>query len=268
MKPYIWSHSRIQLFNTCPAQYHFKYIAQEKQTFTGIEAFMGICVHSALEFLYKGIVQEKIHPVEDVLKVYQSEWTSRWNAAEEKGMPVKVIRHGISVNTYKNKGEVFLRDYYLAFYPFNQSKTIATEEKFIFRLLDKWEFIAFLDRIGTTGDGHYEIHDYKTGAKPMSANAALKDQQMDVYLLALSKDIRFEDLKDVKCYWYFLATGKGLVLKKHGGKVEAIEQDLAHKIEIIESAKDFPTKRSPLCSWCGWRELCPAFRAAPDKVME
>ena len=47
-----FSHSGIQTYKKCPAQFRYRYIDKIYKKDEGIEAFLGKRVHESIEFLY------------------------------------------------------------------------------------------------------------------------------------------------------------------------------------------------------------------------
>ena len=64
----------------------------------------------------------------------------------------------------------------------------------------------------TTGDGMYEVHDYKTSATLPYEEYLKEDRQLALYALAILNS--YQDAKDVKLLWHFLAFDKTIVLQK------------------------------------------------------
>ena len=52
-----FSYSSLETYKKCPAQFRFRYIDKIYKDDQGIEAFMGICVHEALEYLYEEVME-------------------------------------------------------------------------------------------------------------------------------------------------------------------------------------------------------------------
>ena len=50
----LYSHSKLQSFESCPRQYWYQYIGKpDVEKVDTIEAFLGTCVHKTLENLYR-----------------------------------------------------------------------------------------------------------------------------------------------------------------------------------------------------------------------
>ena len=62
-----FSHSSLNCFETCPKQYHFRYVEKIPVDLEGIEAFMGKRVHEDLERLYLFDAEGKVPSLDRVL---------------------------------------------------------------------------------------------------------------------------------------------------------------------------------------------------------
>jgi len=74
-----FSHSGIQSFKKCPAQFKFRYIDQIYKKDEGIEAFLGKRVHESIEYLYELVKSGVIPVVDEILKVHKSLWKEKWH---------------------------------------------------------------------------------------------------------------------------------------------------------------------------------------------
>ena len=66
-----YSYSKLQTYEQCALRYKFKYIdkipVEIEET---IEGFLGKCVHSALDFLYKEKMQERLININVLIDFY------------------------------------------------------------------------------------------------------------------------------------------------------------------------------------------------------
>jgi len=183
------------------------------------------------------------------------------------------IRPGIVINSkemkaedYLRAGEKCLKDYYLRYAPFDGSKVVGTEVKVLIDLFSdgRYRFIGYIDRLDRTDNGGYEIHDYKTGENTPSKKQTEKDQQLALYELGIRQ--KHADASDVELVWHYLRSGLELRAKKTGKDLADLKTGLASSVDRIEkAARDdfFPAKKTNLCRWCAYDEICRQEKKAP-----
>ena len=251
----LYSFSRIQTFFSCPYRYKLQYIDKAEPDFPNtIEAFMGSCVHAALEKLYKDLHFKKLNTVQDLIDFYDKTWDKTWDDA------ILIPRKDYSAQQYKQIGTDCIKDYYQRFKPFDHDKTIGTEEYIEFPLDDAKEYMfrGYIDRLSYDGKGLYSIHDYKTSNSLKSQQDADDDAQLALYAFGVRRN--YQDCKRVRLIWHMLRHNKDVTIEKTDKDLEQVRLDAISNIKKIRSAQSFPTKQSALCSWCGYQPQCPHFR--------
>ena len=248
----IYSHSRLSTFENCQYKFKLKYLDKvETEIEKTIEAFLGTLVHETLEKLYKDLKFEKLNSLEELLEWFNSEWSKRWNNE------IIIVRKEYTPENYRKMGEHFLKEYYEKYKPFNHTKTIDLEKHIIISL-DKhgnFKLQGYIDRLAYAGDGVYEIHDYKTNSNLPIDDYLHSDRQLALYAIAVKQ--YFQDTKDVKLIWHFLAFNKEMQIQKTDEQLEKLKQDTIELIKKIESTTEFKTKVSRLCDWCEFKPICP-----------
>jgi len=251
----IFSISRIGAFRDCPRQYKFAYIERPEVEFQDtVEAFLGSRVHEALEKLYRDKMHEKALSLPRLLEDFNKSWSEKWS------QKVLLVRKDYTADNYRRMGERFLGDYYRRYAPFEQGRvvgletqeTVALDEGGLYRLHVR------IDRLVDTGDGLYEVHDYKTSSGLPAQEELDRDIQLAAYSLWVRR--RFKDFKRVRLVWHFLAFDKEMDSWRTDEDLEKVRQKLLDDIRTIEAAEDFPPRVSRLCGWCLYRPLCPMFR--------
>lgn len=250
-----FSHSKIETFRQCPFKYKCKYIDKIKTEITNtIEAFMGSRVHDALEKLYKDLHFQKENSLNDLLKFYNDEWEKLF----EDG--ILIVRKEYSIEHYKKLGEKCITDYYNRFKPFDQDKTISTEEYIKYQLDEEGEIFlqGYIDRLSCDDKGNYVIRDYKTANSLKSDEDANNDRQLALYAIAVKE--KYQDVKSLKLVWHMLAFDKDVEVSKTDEELSQLKKDTLSFINEILHATEFPANQSALCSWCEFRSLCPHFK--------
>ncbi|RMF54595.1 PD-(D/E)XK nuclease family protein [Candidatus Woesearchaeota archaeon] len=248
----VYSHSKLSTFEQCRLKFKFNYIDKIKTEIEQtVEAFLGSLVHATLEKLYNDLKFQKINSLQDLLDFFNKEWEKNWNDS------ILIVRDEYDKENYRKMGEKFITDYYNRFKPFDQDRTIATEQHVIINIGD-YTVEGYIDRIADEGNGVYAIHDYKTSNTLMTQDRADEDRQLALYALAVKE--LYKDCKEVKLIWHFLAFDKDVVSKRTDEQLMKLKSEIISLIKQIENNTDFPPSVSRLCDWCEFRPICPQFK--------
>lgn len=255
----IYSHSRLGTFENCPRHFWYSYIGKpEIERVDGIEAFTGSRAHDALEELYKRHMNGHMMDVEELLACYEAGWESNWHDN------VQIVNKTYCAEDYREVGRGSLRLYYSRYHPFDQSQTLQLEARILINLDGdgKYKLQGYIDRLAQRRDGAYEIHDYKTSSRMPTQKQADRDRQLALYQLGVQG--MWDDVNEVELIWHYLRFDKEIRSRRTPGQLETIKNDCIAVIDDIESRgrdeANFPTKKTRLCDWCEYRELCPATR--------
>jgi len=206
-------------------------------------------VHVTLEKLYKDLQFSKENTLEELLKFYNDSWKNEWDNDI-------VINHQYEEQNYQKMGEKYITDYYKRFHPFNQSKTIGLEQRVIVKLNnEKLKMQGYIDRLTSSKDGKYEIHDYKTSGRLPTNDDMKKDRQLALYSIAIRDD--YQDVKEIKLIWHFLKFDKDIVVQKTQEELEELKKNTSTLIKKVGLAKEYKAKISALCNWCEFKGICP-----------
>ncbi len=258
--PKIYSYSRLDSFEKCPQKFKFRYIDKIiPEVEKSVEVHLGKSVHHALEWLYAQIKEKRVPSIDELIENYVQEWEREFTPN------MVIVNKQLNFRDYLNKGVEFLVSYYLRNKPFDEN-TLELEKQ-IYLTLDeegKYKLTGFIDRLAyNLSTNEYEIHDYKTANSPPSIERLKKDRQLALYSLAI-KELYGED-KEVKMVWHFLAINKKFTHKKTNEELQTLKEDVISLIEEIESTTSFPPNVSPLCSWCEYKSICPAWGNSSQK---
>ena len=246
----LYSHSRLNTFEQCPQKYKLHYIDKvETDVEESIEAFLGVRVHETLEKLYRDLQYQKKNSLEDLLAFLNDEWEKNWNNSI-------VIVKDYSPENYRKMAENFISDYYHKYVPFNQSKTIALEDRVIINLDERGDYKlqGYIDRLTEKKEGYYEIHDYKTNSRLPMPEYIEQDRQLALYSIGV-KD-KYPDVKDIRLVWHFLAFNKEIDSTRTEQELSELKQNTIGLIDKIESEEKFPSNPSRLCDWCEFKPIC------------
>lgn len=248
----LYSHSRVKTFEQCPLQYKFKYIDEIPEPVENVETFLGKRVHEILEQLYRGVSSEAPPALKDLLAAYRAAWDAHWRAE------IRIVRHD-SAESYFSYGAQCIENLYKVREPFNQDTTLYLEQYLEFPLGDAGTHTmrGYADRISIRRDGVYEIHDYKTSRRALTQRDADADRQLSLYEIGLRN--LHPEAKEIELVWHFLGPRVTVRSRRTPEKLSQIQRDTQSLITSIESATDFPAKKTALCDWCTYRAMCPAW---------
>jgi len=247
----VYSHSRLSTFEQCPQKFKLHYIDKvETDVEESVEAFMGIRVHETLEKLYSDLRYQKKNTLEDLLDFLNDEWEKNWNDA------IVIVKKQYNSDNYLNMARKFVTDYYNRYDPFDQTKTIAIEERILINLDESGDYKlqGYIDRLTEVKDGYYEIHDYKTNSRLPLPEYIDNDRQLALYSIGVKN--RYPDAKDVRLIWHFVAFDKEIDSTRTDEELEDLKQNTVQLIDTIEREEQFPTNPSRLCDWCEYKEIC------------
>lgn len=247
----IYSHTRLSTYEDCPLKYKLSYLDGIKREREGVEAFLGKRVHDVLKKCHDDARLTKVNTLEEMLAWYDGVWQRTWHGE------IVITKKGLTQSHYRALGKKMLETYYRRYAPFDSDTTIATEMYVTFPLDDNdgHKVQGFIDRLSSTDDGVYQIHDYKTSAYLPSQKDADSDRQLALYQIGIRK--RWPDLDSIRLVWHYLAHGRELVSQRSGEDISRLTADTISVIDEIEAATDFPPRESGLCDWCEYPDLCP-----------
>ena len=251
----LYSHSRLGTYENCPFQYKLRYVNKVKPILgNSIESFMGRMVHDSLEWLYKLAQDSNIVSKETLLEKYDKLWNKNWTDA------IRVIKKDLTADNFKETGQACLEKYYDRYHPFDQAITIGLEERMMIELPENKKMQGYIDRLDKIGDGHFEVHDYKTSNRVPPQNKADKDRQLGLYALAVHQ--RYPEVKKIDLVWHYVRFDEEVRSSRDEKQLDSMISStvaLINKIEAATERKDFPTKTSILCNWCEYKAQCPEY---------
>jgi putative RecB family exonuclease len=258
----VFSHSRLSTFEQCRLKYRFRYIDNiipdiEKT----IESHLGNAVHKTLEWLYRRVkaVKSGVPSLDEVIKAYAENWRDDF----EEGKPI--AKKNLTPEHYFNKGIQFLVNYYFGHKPFDDN-TIAVEKEIMVNLDKdgKYRIRGFIDRlVYNLETGEYEIHDYKTSNSMPRREDIEKDRQLALYSIAIKE--LFGEEKKIILVWHYLSFNKKIRSRRTDEQLKQLKEETLGLIKEIENTSEFPPTKSPLCNWCEYRDICPAWGNKPPE---
>ncbi len=260
------SYSAISTYLQCPQKFKFQEIDRIRAP-KSREALFGTLVHSALQFMFKS---DPLFPtVDEVINFYREHWppAETWQL-ESQHDPLKRSWTTEDEKIYFEEGIKILRKFYEKNPPWNFS-VLALESKFEVTLADEntgevHVLSGKIDRIDKTGDHAYEIIDYKTARRMPSQENVNKDLQLALYSLGLQRRWPHVDADSIALTLYFVKHGEKLTTSASVEKTEATKKEILKRISEIQKrlteGKPFEPMPGPLCDWCSYRPICPAWK--------
>jgi putative RecB family exonuclease len=250
-RPKYLSPSAIGTLEQCPFRFKLQKIDKVKEAPTE-EQLLGIFVHEVLENLLKveppeGRTEEKAKAISRQL------WDRGW-----EGKVRKVVAKS-EINDFRWKTWWCLENYFRLEDP----TALAPKglEEWLDFTVEGVRMKGVIDRWLVDDSGRFVVTDYKTGKTPDPRYRDDKVFQLAVYAYGLEQQI---DHPIDEIEWLYLKDGDRIRLE-----VEPSHQ--TDMVNIVTSAwkelnercesGDFPTKKSRLCDWCGFKSngMCPAW---------
>jgi len=252
-----FSPSKLDTYRECPRRYRYRYVDRLRREVETVEAYLGTCVHKALQRLYEGLAHGKRLSREEALQAFDDGWDAGWSGAV-------VIKHKeYAPENYRAVGRDCVRAYYEAQAPFDRDKTVALERRLGFPLEsggESYRIEGLVDRLAQAPDGAFEIHDYKTTGSLPGQEELGRDWQLAVYDIAVRHN--WPEERAVRLVWHFLRFGKTMTLSRSPQEREALKAEVAALIGTIKRDHGFLPRRSALCEWCEYRDICPLWAHA------
>ena len=226
-----------------------------RKDFDSIEAFMGKCVHSTLEWLY--LPQNRNRPYitfDHICRKFDDIWRECWHDK------IFIVDPYLESDHYYAIGKRCLSNYYNKYGPIFDQKVYATELELEFTVDEKYKFKGIIDRLDNPSEGVWVIHDYKSGKRALSQNMAKKDLQLVMYQIAVMQN--FEPVNQISLKWHFLQKNLEVTVTHELNEMIAFHSKLKKKVSnIIDLSQDlanfYPTE-TILCNWCYLWEECSA----------
>ncbi|MCK5125679.1 MAG: PD-(D/E)XK nuclease family protein [candidate division Zixibacteria bacterium] len=252
----LYSYSRIGTFFNCPRQYKFKYLDKPPiEKISGVEAFMGSMSHEALEQCYHLVKVGKPPEMGELEAIFKRLW--------DDNLPdnLLIVKENMTAADYYAIGLKGLREYHARYFPFGQEITLGLERRVVFSLDGdgRYKLQGYIDRISRDSSGKIKIQDYKTSGNLPAQSEIDKEAQLALYQMAVNE--MWPNNNGIELIWHFLQFDTPLVSQRSDEQLEELRSVYIHKIQQIEDAvelNNFPANETMLCSWCEYKDICPA----------
>lgn len=236
------SFSRVDTYERCPLLFRFRYVDKLPAT-PSPDLSWGSAIHAALEVWWSQKLPTP-PPVEVLYRALYDNWEDAGFADMDRETKLVWYRHARDV--LARHYERFAADYRPA---------IACEQWFELDLGDGVAVRGSIDHVARTATGGLGIVDWKTNRRARSRGEVASSLQLAVYALAA------RELWGREPEWValdFVVPGLRVTVDRAEIDVDgAVERFRAVAAKILNG--DFDPRPSPLCGWCDYRSLCPAF---------
>jgi putative RecB family exonuclease len=254
------SPSRASDFMTCPLLYRYRTIDQLPEE-PSADALRGTLVHKVLEDLFD--LPSPTRTPDRARELLVPTWDAL--LAAEPDLAELFTGEGPEVADWLASCRVVLDRYFTLEDP--RRLEPAERELYVEALLDsKLLLRGFIDRLDITPDGAIRVVDYKTGRSVPVMFEAKALFQMKFYALVIWRTrgvipamLQLVYLGNAEILRYVPDEHDLLATER---KVEAIWR----AIRIAQESGDWRPRRSKLCDWCSFQDLCPEFGGTPPPL--
>ena len=256
------SPSRAGDFMTCPLKYRFRVVDRlpEKPSSAAVR---GTVVHAVLEQLYD--LPRGQRTLERAIELVRPQWQQLLTAEPQLAELFAEDVSGDALASWLTEAHQLLGSYFTLEDP-NQLEP-AERELYVEAELESGLLLrGYVDRLDVAPSGEIRVVDYKTGRSPSEFFEAKALFQMKFYALVL---------------WRLRGVVPAMLQLVYLGNTEIVryvpdEQDLLaceRKISALWTAitralesGDWRPSPGPLCDWCDYKPLCPAWGGTPPPL--
>ncbi|APT82629.1 exodeoxyribonuclease V subunit beta [Corynebacterium ammoniagenes DSM 20306] len=256
-RPLALSPSRASDYKQCPLLYRLRAIDRLPEPKT-IAQVKGTLVHAALEKTHELPRAERTYP--RAVKFLKPEWEKM--CADDAEL-VELVPHDQTLD-FLIEARDLVKGYFQMENP--QGFDAKAVEMYVDTVLPNQVPVrGFIDRVDEAPTGEVRVVDYKTGKKPRPQYAHDAQFQMRFYALVYW---RIHGVIPAQLRLMYLKVFDSMFLMPSREELEYFERDLGTlwaKIEGDGKEGIFRPKKSKLCGWCSFQELCPAFGGTPPE---
>ena len=242
------SYSRVDTYERCPLKFRFRYLDKLPSS-PSPDLSWGSAIHAALEAWWDQKLPNP-PPVDVLHRALYDHWDDTGFAGMTRDEKLVWYRHAHSILTRHH--ELYAQNYLPA---------VACEQWFELDLGDDIAVCGSIDQVARTGDGGLGIVDWKTNRRARPRADVAGSLQLAVYALAA------RELWGQEPAWValdFVVPGVRVTVDRAEIDVDGAIARIRQTADSIR-AERFEANPSPLCKWCDYRGVCPAFEGdGPD----
>lgn len=247
--PKYLSPSAIGTFNQCPMRYRFSKLDKIPEPSTEAQV-LGSYVHEVLELLFQIPAEDRTES--SARGIAKNLWEEKWGE-EYFSLDKKSDR-----NEFRWKVWWCIENYFSLEDP--TSFTPEGLESKVEGDIDGVPIFGIIDRWNISDSGKLIISDYKTGKKPRPQYEWEKKMQIMIYVELLEKMLGLEAEKAELIYLKSPSRAVYEPNAKIRNEVKVTLRNTWDELTDSCSTGEFECRTGPLCNWCSFKQICPAWR--------
>jgi putative RecB family exonuclease len=244
------SFSRVDTYGNCPRKFRYAYVDKLPGR-PGPHLSFGTSIHAALEDFYDRKLPEC--PTEEQLLGFLYE---RWD-----GSGFVDLDRDEQLAFYRHAQDV-LRRFHRRCAP-TYRLPAATEAWFELPIGYEATVVGSIDRVDVDDDGRLHVIDYKTNRKVKDRQRVAGSLQLAIYALACRH--LFGTLPATVSL-DFVVAGVEVAVAVEDLDLEGARQQVLDTAAAVRADRYEPTP-NPLCDWCDYRAICPAWEGEPGQLL-
>lgn len=250
------SPSRANDFVQCPLKFRFRTIDRLPEP-PSVAAFRGTLVHAVLEHLFD------LPPQERVAQRAHAMIEPEFDALAAKGsVALELFPTADDQQKLFETARPLLDSYFSLELP--DKLEPHERESFVSATLDNGLILrGFIDRVDVAPTGQVRLVDYKSGKQPKPQYSREAEFQMRFYAL-----LRYRSTGELVHTLQLMYLGSGSVKAMHPtmADIERTEDEVDSiwsDISACAETGSWRPRTSPLCNWCHFKPICPAWGGTP-----
>jgi putative RecB family exonuclease len=256
------SPSRAADFMSCPLKYRFRVIDRLPEAPSPV-AVRGTVVHAVLERLFDLPAGQRT--LERAVELVEPQWQALLEAEPELAALFAEDSTGEELAAWLTEAHQLLERYFTLEDP--NSLEPAERELYVEATLDSGlQLRGYVDRLDVAASGALRVVDYKTGRSPSEFFEAKALFQMKFYALVLW---RLRGVVPAMLQLVYLGNGEIVRYVPEERDLLACERKVGALWQAITRALesgDWRPSPGPLCDWCDYKPLCPAWGGTPPPL--
>jgi putative RecB family exonuclease len=244
------SFSRIDTYRNCPRSFRYSYVDKLPGR-PGPHLSFGTSIHAALEDFYDRKLPAC--PTEDeLLGFLYARWDRTGFADADRDEELSFYRHAQDV----------LRRFHRRAAP-GYRLPAATEAWFELPIGFEATVVGSIDRVDVDDDGRFHVIDYKTNRKVKDRTRVAGSLQLSIYALACR---HLYGALPATVSLDFVVPGVEVRVDVADLDLDGARQQVLDTAAAVRAEAYEPTP-NPLCDWCDFRAICPAWEGDGTEVL-